>query len=98
MGHKRHAASPSPLQLLAIFDAYAKGTTLPAIAKRTKYSVSTLLRWYNLWGHEYVTWRRLAFSSAGDAMFEETFDRLFPLPEPTELPLGDDKAKAQAAG
>lgn len=97
MGHKRHAASPSPLQLFAIFDAYAKGQTMPVIAKRTRYSVSTLLRWYNVWGHEYVTWKRLAFSSAGDPMFSETYENLFPLPPQSELPLRDDESEAKAA-
>lgn len=97
MGHKRHAASPSPLQLFAIFDAYARGQTMPTIAKRTRYSVSTLLRWYNLWGHEYATWKRLAFSSAGDPMFEETYASFFPEAEQAELGLGDKNAEVKAA-
>jgi hypothetical protein len=97
MGHKRLAPAPSPLQLFAIFDAYSRGQTMPAISKRTRYSVSTLLRWYNQWGHEYVTWRRLAFSSVGDPMFEETYDRFYPALPQGELPLGNEQAKVQAA-
>lgn len=98
MGHKRHASPPSPLQLLAIFDAYAKGTSMPAIAKRTKYSTSTLLRWYNAFGHEYATWKRLAFSSVGDPMFEETYEKLFPAEPQGSLPLRDKQPEVQAAG
>lgn len=98
MGHKRQAPAPSPLQLFAIFDAYARGLTMPAIARRTRYSVSTLLRWYNQWGHEYVTWRRLAFSSVGDPMFEETFARIYPEPAQPNLPLRDDEPEIKAAG
>jgi len=52
MGYKRHAPTPSPLRLLSICDARERGVPLPEIAKRTRHSISSIMRWSDKFNEE----------------------------------------------
>lgn len=77
MGYERQAPAPSPLQMLSIFQAKTKGIPLCEIAARTKFSMSTLIRWWTKWGHEYSIFMRMMEK---DTTFlnEHNFDSFYP--------------------
>jgi hypothetical protein len=78
MGHPRRAeAAPSPVQLLAIFSAKENGVPLPEIAKRTKYSVSSIMRWWDKWGSDTAFYESVNCEMP-ELLSGHTFDVLFP--------------------
>jgi hypothetical protein len=85
MGHPRRAeAAPSPVQLLAIFQAKEKGIPVEEISRRTKYAVSSVLRWYDKWGKD-VAFFEAVSCEIPELANEHSFDRLFPDRERQQL-------------
>lgn len=85
MGHPRRAESaPSPVQLLAIFQAKETGIPLEEISRRTKYAVSSVLRWYDKWGKD-VAFFEAVSCEIPDLVKEHSFDALFPDRERQQL-------------
>jgi hypothetical protein len=78
MGHPRRAeAAPSPVQLLAIFQAKESGVPLPEISRRTKYAVSSIIRWWEKWGKDTAFFEAVS-CEIPDLAKEHSFDALFP--------------------
>lgn len=78
MGHPRRAeAAPSPVQLLAIFQAKEKGIPLPEISRRTKYAVSSIMRWWNQWGSDTAFFEAVG-CELPELIQAHSFDVLYP--------------------
>lgn len=78
MGHPRRAqAAPSPVQLLAIFQAKEQGIPLPEISRRTKYAVSSIMRWWHQWGSDTAFFEAVG-CELPDLIRAHSFDVLFP--------------------
>lgn len=78
MGHPRRAqAAPSPVQLLAIFQAKEQGLPLPEISRRTKYAVSSIMRWWHQWGEDTAFFEAVG-CELPDLVRAHSFDVLFP--------------------
>lgn len=78
MGHPRRAKdAPSPVELLAIFQAKESGVSLPEISRRTKYAISSIIRWYEKWGRD-TAFLEAVVCEAPLVARDVTFDVLFP--------------------
>lgn len=80
MGHKRQAPPPSPLRMLAMLDARGRGIPLPEIAKRTKHSISSIMRWTDKFGPE-VRFLHALHKAYPDMQSELSFDLFYPKSE-----------------
>lgn len=93
MGHKRKASAPSPLMLLSILEARERGIPMPEIARRTKHSISSIMRWHEKFGHETNFFKAL-MAKMPDVSEKLRFEVLFPdrpvslAPEPKLHPDG----------
>lgn len=78
MGHPRRAKdAPSPVELLAIFQAKESGIPLPEISRRTKYAVSSIIRWWEKWGADTAFFEAVS-CEVPDLAKEHSFDVLYP--------------------
>lgn len=77
MGHKRTNPTPSPIKMLAIHHAHATGMSLSDISKRTKHSVSSIMRWNRLHGHE-VQFMEIMLHAFPDLKQSITLDAFYP--------------------
>lgn len=77
MGHKRKNPTPSPMRMLAIHAAREGGMSLPDIAKRTKHSVSSIMRWHRQHGDE-AQFLQLLFQNYPDLKENLSFDAWYP--------------------
>lgn len=78
MGHRRHADSPSPIQLLAILAAKDSGVSLNKISRRTRYSESTIMRWWVKWGRESSVFVESINCEAPELFEKYAFAKLYP--------------------
>jgi hypothetical protein len=60
-----------------MFEARARGVSLPEMAKRTKHSISSIMRWESKYGHE-VEFMKLLLQNHPDLRKEIGFEVLYP--------------------
>lgn len=76
MGHPCLAPQPSPLAMLAIFHAKARGMHVRDIAARTGHSKSSIIRWWQQWGHDQAIYKRL-IENKSELMADYTFEAYY---------------------